>query len=34
MLSMSENKTNLGDILGNVMGGMIGATAPMMTGMI
>ena len=30
MLSMSENKTNLGDILG----GMIGATAPMMTGLI
>ena len=27
---MSENKTNLGDILG----GMMGATAPMMTGMI
>ena len=30
MLSMSENKTNLGDILG----GMMGATAPMMTGLI
>ena len=27
---MSENKTNIGDILG----GMMGATAPMMTGMI
>jgi phage-related protein len=31
---MSENKMNLGDILGNVMGGMMGATAPMMTGIV
>ena len=30
MLGMSENKTNLGDILG----GMMGTTAPMMTGLI
>ena len=31
---MSENKTDIGKILGDVMGGMIGITAPMMTGMI
>ncbi|VUT24367.1 MAG: hypothetical protein MOIL_00479 [Candidatus Methanolliviera sp. GoM_oil] len=31
---MSESKTNIGGILGNVMGGMMGATAPMMTGLI
>jgi hypothetical protein len=30
MLSMSENKRNLGDILG----GMMGATAPMMMGLV
>jgi phage-related protein len=31
---MSEKKSNSGDILGNVMGGMMGATAPVMTGLI
>jgi phage-related protein len=33
-LSMSENKTNLGDILGNVIEGVMGTTAPMMTGLV
>ncbi|RZN69864.1 MAG: hypothetical protein EF807_04035 [Candidatus Methanolliviera hydrocarbonicum] len=31
---MNEKRTNIGDILGKTMGGMMGATAPMMTGMI
>jgi phage-related protein len=31
---MDEKRTNIGDIFGRTMGGMIGATAPMMTGLI
>ena len=31
---MTENKTDLGNILGGVMGNLIGAAAPMMTGLI
>ena len=31
---MNEKGTNIGDIFGRTMGGVIGATAPMMTGLI
>ena len=31
---MNEKGTNIGDIFGRTMGGVIGATAPMMTGLV
>ena len=33
-MNMDERKMNIGDILGRTMGGLMGAAAPMMTGLI